>query len=110
MKDCIFCDLVKSAVIQNEFAYMLWDKYPRSPGHCLIIPKRHSVDFFGTTLEEGVAMLELLNQAKSIVDEKHKPEGYNVLANCGRAADQEVFHTHLHLIPRTKGDNLFGEK
>ena len=80
------------------------DNHPVSPGHTLIIPKRHVASFFETTEEERQAMLRLLDEAKVILDRKHRPDGYNIGINGGEAAGQTVMHLHIHLIPRYKGD------
>ena len=99
--DCIFCkDLPK--VLENELAYALYDIKPLSKGHMLVIPKRHHVTVFESTFEELRAMFDLLGQAKAIIQKEHKPDGYNVTANCGTAAGQVVMHAHFHLIPRYK--------
>lgn len=91
-------------VEQNEFALWIYDGFPISPGHCLIIPKRHVASFFDISEEEKQAMLALLNRAKAAIDRKHQPAGYNIGINDGPAAGQTVLHLHLHLIPRYPGD------
>ncbi len=70
----------------------------------LIIPKRHVASFFDLTKEEQQDMLLLADRVKSIIDEKFHPDGYNIGVNVGEAAGQSVFHVHMHLIPRYKGD------
>ncbi|MCL2846602.1 MAG: HIT domain-containing protein [Firmicutes bacterium] len=105
MEKCLFCELGKFAVAENELAYMIWDKFPKTPGHALIIPKGHSRNFFDATAAEHAAMAELLLIAKQMIDEKHKPDGYNIQSNIEVVAGQEIFHTHLHLIPRYKKGN-----
>ena len=102
MSKCIFCgDMVRgNAIMENPFAYVVYDKYPQSKGHLLIIPIAHSENFFETSLQERFGITNLLDEAKAYLDEKYKPDGYNIVANCGKVAGQEIFHTHLHLIPR----------
>jgi len=99
---CLFCsdNLLGAAVLENPFAYAVYDKFPKEKGHMLIIPKDHSENFFDTNLQERFGITSLLDQAKEYLDEKYKPDGYNVVLNCGKAAGQEIFHTHVHLIPR----------
>jgi diadenosine tetraphosphate (Ap4A) HIT family hydrolase len=81
------------------------DGYPISPGHTLIIPKRHIGSFFETTNEERQALLELLDWAKARLDtQTPKPHAYNIGINDGPAAGQTVPHLHIHLIPRYEGD------
>ncbi|MEG1911760.1 MAG: HIT family protein, partial [Cloacibacillus sp.] len=101
--DCIFCKL-KDHAAANDLAYAVFDAMPVSPGHMLIIAKRHVQNFFELTKEEEAAMMELLHKCKEILDEKYKPDGYNVGVNCNECAGQSVMHVHMHLIPRFKGD------
>lgn len=102
---CPFCDLAASRVVGNN-AHGVWirDEYPVSPGHSLVIPKRHVVSFFETTDEERAALLALLDEAKHVVVEQHHPHGFNIGINDGAAAGQTVPHLHIHLIPRYSGD------
>src|SRR5687768_5421577 len=102
---CIFCSVPSHEIlIDGPIAMARVDNRPVSPGHTLIIPKRHVASFFETTDEERQAMLKLLDNAKAVLDQKHKPDGYNIGINGGEAAGQTVMHLHIHLIPRYKGD------
>lgn len=103
MNTCPFCSS-SNVILQNELAYAKYDRYPVTPGHILIIPKRHFPDFFQTTEQERKALFELLDQCKLYLEAKYKPNGYNIGINCGDAAGQTIFHVHVHLIPRYKGD------
>jgi diadenosine tetraphosphate (Ap4A) HIT family hydrolase len=103
--DCPFCAVERSQIlIEHPLAYAKRDGFPISAGHTLIIPRRHTVSFFDTTDEERVAMLELLNEAKLLLDREHRPDGYNIGINDGQAAGQTVMHLHIHLVPRYRGD------
>jgi diadenosine tetraphosphate (Ap4A) HIT family hydrolase len=97
---CLFCELSKNAVKENELAYFIYDKFPKIKGHSLIIPKRHIETVFGMTEKEWAAAGELINIAKSEIEKDNQPLGYNVVANCGKIAGQQVMHAHIHLIPR----------
>lgn len=101
--ECPFCN-VRAPILENEFAFVIFDRYPVSPGHALILPKRHIASFFQTTPYECVAMLGLLTQMRRRTDAKLAPDGYNVGVNAGEAAGQTVMHVHMHLIPRYFGD------
>ena len=102
---CPFCDLAVSRIVGNN-AYGVWirDEYPVSPGHSLVIPKRHIGSFFETTEAERRALLALLDEARQSVTEQHHPQGFNIGINDGAAAGQTVPHLHIHLIPRYSGD------
>lgn len=97
---CLFCDLAKHSIIENELCYMLFDKFPQTPGHALIIPKRHIETVFEMNTEEWVAAGGLINLAKQEIEKEHQPLGYNIKVNCGKAAGQEIMHAHIHLIPK----------
>lgn len=101
--DCPFCS-IKDVIAENDLAFAIYDKYPVTPGHVLIIPKRHFDNFFEITEEEKQAVFDLLNQCKANLETKYKPDGYNIGINVGEAAGQTVWHLHVHLIPRYKGD------
>lgn len=99
MSDCIFCKNLPK-VLENDLAFALYDIKPEAKGHMLFIPKRHHETIFDSTPQEIVAVFDLVNQAKIILDRDHAPSAYNVRVNCGQAAGQIVMHAHVHLIPR----------
>jgi diadenosine tetraphosphate (Ap4A) HIT family hydrolase len=104
-KHCPFCTLPPERIIDsNDLALVIRDGYPVSPGHTLVIPKRHIGSWFDITSEEQSAMLDLLGRAKAVLGEEFKPDGYNIGINDGPTAGQTVPHLHMHLIPRYKGD------
>lgn len=94
----------KGQPIENELAYALTDTNPVSPGHCLIVTRRHVAEFFQATKEEKLAIFDLVDKMKAIIDEKHNPDGYNIGVNIGKAAGQSVPHIHIHMMPRYTGD------
>lgn len=103
MEKCVFCER-KDMILENRQAWAKYDRYPVSPGHMLIISKRHIADFFQTTDEERRALHDLLVQARQLLEEKYHPDGYNIGVNCGKSAGQTIMHLHIHLIPRYRGD------
>jgi diadenosine tetraphosphate (Ap4A) HIT family hydrolase len=100
---CPFCH-IKDFVLENRLTVAIYDKYPVSPGHLLIIPKRHVADYFDATQEELEGIRDLVKQGKVLLDRERRPDGYNIGANCREAAGQTVMHLHIHLIPRYLGD------
>tara|TARA_Y100001951_G_C11270209_1_gene258241 strand:+ start:205 stop:546 length:342 start_codon:yes stop_codon:yes gene_type:complete len=80
------------------------DGYPISPGHTLIIPKRHVASYFELLSSERDDLWDLVEQAKAILDKQFSPDSYNVGFNDGPAAGQTINHCHIHLIPRYAGD------
>lgn len=106
MSDCIFCNPDKERVfLANDLAYALWDNFPVSDGHVLVIPRRHVADYFGLTTEELLDCDDLLRRARELLLERDKSVlAFNIGANAGAVAGQTIFHCHLHLIPRRAGD------
>ena len=105
VKPCPFCPPPSDRVVaSNDLAVAIRDGYPVSPGHTLVIPKRHVASLAEVTKDEAAALWSLLAEARAQLDAELKPDGYNVGVNDGRAAGQTVMHLHVHLIPRFEGD------
>ena len=106
MSDCFFCKCLdeKNYELENEYAIARYDDFPVNKGHLEVITKRHIKDWWETTPEEKIAIFELLDKAKEIVEYKYNPDGYNIGMNLGESAGQTVMHLHVHLIPRYVGD------
>ena len=106
---CLFCDVQikdrQRIITENTLAYAIKDGFPVTEGHALIIPKRHTFDYFGLKQAELNAINSLILEQKALMDKADKTiEGYNIGMNCGEVAGQSVWHCHVHLIPRRKSD------
>ena len=102
---CPFCNPNKSrTILTNDHAIAFQDGFPVTPGHSLIVPKRHITSFFEATREEQAALFDLLAEMRLLLLEERKPDGFNIGINDGTAAGQTVMHLHIHLIPRYSGD------
>ena len=102
---CPFCTVPHDRILfESDTALAIRDAFPVSPGHTLIIPKRHVASLFECTEGEQAALLKLLNLVRMDVDREFQPSGYNVGVNDGVTAGQTVMHLHVHLIPRYEGD------
>jgi diadenosine tetraphosphate (Ap4A) HIT family hydrolase len=101
---CLFCTNPKGVTLTNELAYSARDTYAVSPGHSVVIPKRHVASFFDLTPDEVTACMELIKEEKRLIDAEFKPDGYNIGVNVGPAAGQSIYHVHIHIIPRYQGD------
>ena len=102
---CPFCgDLGDRIVFENDLVFAIRDGYPVSPGHTLIIPKRHVETWFDASPAEQQAIFQAVNQVKAALDAELSPDAYNVGFNAGAAAGQTVMHLHVHVIPRFEGD------
>jgi diadenosine tetraphosphate (Ap4A) HIT family hydrolase len=102
---CPFCTLPRERLVfESELAFVIRDGFPVSPGHTLVVPKRHVASFFDTTADEQEALLKLLKLAWIEVCQQFGPDGCNVGINDGATAGQTIAHLHIHLIPRYPGD------
>jgi diadenosine tetraphosphate (Ap4A) HIT family hydrolase len=108
--DCPFClpEIEQESVLQNEHCHFLQRNEPILIGSGLIIPKRHCRTAFDLNTEEWQATHDLLQEVKKFLDEKYRPNGYNLGWNCEAIAGQEIFHAHLHVIPRYADEPLAG--
>ena len=115
MSDCTFCreyenkydrinDKPLEVLLENKSFWVKLDPNPVSKGHALIVSKGHIEDIFGLNPEESASYLDILKQTKQLLDERFRPDGYNVGCNAGKAAGQTIPHLHIHVIPRYKGD------
>lgn len=84
--------------------FIIEDNYPVSPGHLLIISNKEKTDYFELSEVEQKELTHLICVSKIIIEQKYKPDGYNIGMNCGESAGQTVFHFHCHIIPRYLGD------
>ncbi len=106
MIPCPFCSPpVERLLFEGERVFGLWDGFPVTQGHALVIPRRHVSSLFDTTPQEQSELMAALSAVRMRVLEVH-PEigGFNIGINDGRVAGQTVEHLHIHLIPRYKGD------
>jgi diadenosine tetraphosphate (Ap4A) HIT family hydrolase len=95
---CPFCSLpADRQLLANDRAIAIRDGFPVSPGHTLIVPRRHVGSFFEVTDEERSDLLQLLMQARHDLEREFSPAGYNIGINDGPAAGQTVPHLHIHL-------------
>lgn len=100
---CPFCGPA-APVLESELAVALEDRYPVSPGHLLVVPRRHVSGYFDATDEEKAALWALVEVAREHLLATRQPDGFNLGVNVGEAAGQTVFHLHVHVIPRYRGD------
>lgn len=110
---CPFCspqsDQEQRIVLSNE--HCLFSQKPQQVlvGSGLIVPKAHRETVFDLTSEEWRATYDLLQEVKLLLDKEYQPQGYNVGWNCGHVGGQEIFHAHLHVIPRFKDEPYAGK-
>lgn len=112
MDTCPLCQPALSTetiILENEFCLFLQRRESILIGSGFIVPRVHRVTVFDLSPEEWNATQDILNRAKKLIDEQHHPAGYNIGWNCSATAGQEIYHAHLHIIPRYKDEPLAGK-
>lgn len=94
----------RELIVETATVFSFYDKFPVSEGHSLVVPKRLVSNYFDLTLKEQTACWIVVNKVKAILQEKFKPDGFNVGININEEAGQTIPHCHIHVIPRYKGD------
>ena len=104
-RPCPFCSLSGERIVaEDELTITVRDICPVSPGHTLVIARRHVSSLFDLTADEAAALFRAVSRARLELDGEHRPDGYNVGVNVGAAAGQSIWHVHVHVIPRYSGD------
>ncbi|MCD2196959.1 HIT domain-containing protein [Actinomycetospora endophytica] len=109
--ECVFCAIVagraeRSLLAEDDDAVAFLDVQPAVTGHALVVPRRHVVALTDLTAAEGSAVWELGRRVAAAARAAGLAEGVNLFLADGAAAGQEVWHVHLHVLPRTPGDGL----
>ncbi|MDT2755933.1 HIT family protein [Enterococcus asini] len=104
MTNCPFCQADLAIVFENRSCVAIFDCNPVSPGHLLLLPKAHRLDYFALTEAEKREMEDLILKSRVYLAQHFAPDGYNIGYNCGIAAGQSILHCHCHVIPRYFGD------
>ena len=94
----------RELIVETATVFSFYDKFPVSEGHSLVVPKRLVSNYFDLTLKEQTACWIVANKVKKIIQEKYNPDGFNVGININEEAGQTIWHCHIHIIPRYKGD------
>jgi superfamily II DNA or RNA helicase/diadenosine tetraphosphate (Ap4A) HIT family hydrolase/HKD family nuclease len=102
---CPFCDPPADQLFhRGDRVVGLWDRFPVSRGHALLIPRRHVSSWFSASDAERIELMAAVDHARAAIERIAQPDGYNLGVNIGEAGGQTVFHLHLHVIPRYHGD------
>lgn len=94
----------RELIVETATVFSFYDKFPVSEGHSLIVPKRLVLNYFDLTLKEQTACWIVVNKLKTILQEKFRPDGFNIGININEDAGQTISHCHIHIIPRYKND------
>ena len=104
---CAFCGVDGGRIAwSSALAIALWDVFPVSLGHALVVPRRHVASWSELTTSEKADLMAGVDVARTLIDERYQPHAYNVGFNDGEAAGQTIMHFHVHVIPRYQGDAL----
>ncbi len=104
-EDCIFCKIIdgeipSAKVYEDEDVYAFLDISQVAKGHTLVIPKTHVKNIYETPAEVASKLFERVPKIANAIKDTYKPIGMNLLNNNEKAADQSVFHLHIHILPR----------
>ena len=94
----------RELIVETATIFSIYDKFPVSKGHSLIVPKRFVSNYFDLNLKEQTACWIVAKKVKNILQEKYNPDGFNVGININEVAGQTISHCHIHIIPRYKDD------
>ena len=105
VSDCIFCkivagDIPASKVYEDEYFLAFLDISQVTPGHTLVIPKKHARNLLEMTPDETAALFNVVSRVTKKVESATQPQGMNIISNMEEIAGQSVFHTHVHILPR----------
>lgn len=111
MNDCIFCKIIKGdipsyKVYENDDVYAFLDIHPANKGHTLVIPKKHARNIFDIPHENWSSVMSAVRLLAGTIEKAVGADGINLAMNNREHAGQVVDHTHVHIIPRFKGDGL----
>lgn len=109
--ECLFCNIAIGAipsyrVYEDEHAMAFLDINPTSPGHTLVIPKKHSMNVFDVDEESLAHLMNAVKKVSCAIVKGLDIGGVNVIHNAGETAGQVIFHTHIHIVPRYADDGL----
>ena len=105
VSDCIFCKIVAgeipaSKVYEDDHFLAFLDISQVTPGHTLVIPKKHARNLLEMTPDETAALFNIVSRVTKKVESATQPQGMNIISNMEEIAGQSVFHTHVHILPR----------
>ena len=111
MENCIFCKIANGEIpaatlYEDENFRVILDLGPASKGHALILPKSHAANIYELSDEMAAKAMILAKKMATAMTAALKCDGFNIVQNNGECAGQTVFHFHMHLIPRYKGDQV----
>ncbi len=105
--ECILCEIIQESdkvevlkIYQDELMAISLNLYPFNPGHLMIFPIRHILDFRELTNEETIHLTKLIKKSQNLLTEMYNPTGFNIGFNQGMSAGASIKHLHVHIVPR----------
>jgi len=110
-RECIFCAIIEGkapaeVVFEDEETLAFMDINPANPGHTLVIPRRHARNVYDLDEETAAAVMKATVRVARAIRSALQPDGLNLVQSNERAGGQDIFHFHVHIIPRWYGDGL----
>ena len=110
-ENCIFCKILageipSTAVYEDDDFKAILDVNPAARGHVIILPKNHAANIYELPDEDASKIMIVAKKIATAIEKAYHCDGVNILQNNGEAAGQTVFHLHVHVIPRFKGDTV----
>jgi histidine triad (HIT) family protein len=108
---CIFCKIVRkqapaSIIYEDETVMAFLDIRPLNEGHTLVISKKHYADIFDIPEDQLSRVHKVAKQVSAAVKKATNADGISIIQQNGKAAGQDIFHLHVHVVPRFEGQNL----
>lgn len=110
--ECAFCAIARgddrsvNVVSEADDWIAFFPTNPATPGHTLIIPRRHVIDLWEVEPELAAELMKAVVRVGRAIDQSLKPEGMNLITSAGKVAEQTIFHLHLHVVPRWHRDDF----
>lgn len=105
MNNCPFCRQTPASVwLESTSAFALWDRFPISEGHTLVVPRCHVASLFDLPVFELASVWEFVARVRGELAARFQVDAFNIGLNDGRVAGQTVMHAHIHVVPRRDGD------
>ena len=109
--DCIFCRIIAGnapafVVAEDDQTVAFLDRGQATEGHTLVVPRTHATDIWSISEVDASAVMSMAKRVAHLLDERLAPDGLNITQSNRAAGWQDVFHFHVHVIPRWTGDGL----
>ena len=109
--DCILCSIIKDSkevkslkLYQDGIGAVSLNLYPYNPGHLMVFPIRHVIDFRDLTDKEILHLSDLIKKSQNMLSELYNLEGFNIGMNIGNFSGASILHLHIHIVPRYKNE------